>query len=1708
MNKKLHSTLFSQKLLRLVTAIVLLNLGCVFNLKAQETINTTIGSTGYTGTNSSGSGYAITFVIANNSGSDILITDMGRYGTTTHNGTTSQLWYSSTSLSGTYGTLAGPTWTMAASQTVSGITTTGVNTFNSGMSLLMPAGETWRFAAYTTGANNYSGTGVGTCTPNTFTSLSGVTMYVGDYQIGGAYVGYGATNNPRFFTGFLTYEVLPNGPNDAGAQEFVSPTLPVCSGTFPVTATIKNYGTNAINPVAVNWSVNGVLQTPSSYTSTLDTAGGTGNNTANVTLGSIVINNVPKTVKIWTSNPNGVADTSNLNDTIIEVFAASLNGTYTIGVTGADYSSLSAAVAALDTFGVCGPTTFLIDDGTYNESITLNSISGASATNTITFKSDPTNTALANQTYLASTTGDNFLWKFNDADYVILDSINMTATGSTYSRVLEYIGLNDFITVKNCNLTGANVVTTSTFNCVVFNNTGTGNLANDCVFENNNVSGGSYQFYWYGGSSVILEDNNKFINNTFTNFYYAGVSSYYQNNCEFIGNYFESAGTYSSTTIGYLLYRYFNDGESHVLGNTIVSTNNGGHAIYSAYCDASPSAPAIIANNFLSNTNSSSTGTIYGLLDQYSSNQKMYHNNISMLSGGASSAGARLYYSSSTYSGNEFVNNIVATYGNAKPIYFYRSGTTILTDYNVYYHPSTTLGYYNSNYNNLPSLQSGLSTELASFVIDPSFVSPTTGNLHIQNLALNGTAIPVGILSDIDGVSRTTVNPDRGADEINGPANDAAAFSFDSPTNPLCGSTINANIVVFNPGSLALNSLTLNWTINGVGQTPYLWSGAISPGSSDTIAIGSAVVSSGDEIVVWTSLPNGILDSNALFDTISIQLFGGLSGTYAIPGDFATIGNAIDSLNLFGACDTVIFSIAPGTYDEPIEIGNFSRVDPTAPVIFMSSTNDSADVIWDNTSAQMTVQLLGADFIWFQDLTIQNSFASGYNVIYLGGGASNNMFERVRMVGVNTTSISNLYSTFFNASGSIDEYNIVQDCRIENGSYGIYNYGSSQADVETGNQFINNEIVDFYYNGCYNYYQRDEVYKGNKITSNSVYTLLYGSSFYYVSGDFDISGNHVYPGSNGTSYFYCGMLISNSNGASFNDRATVENNIIVTGTNDYTGYTYGLWLTGTSLVNVYHNTSIVIDGGPFASALYFLTGNGNEYLNNLATVVKTDTSSTNTNGTGYAMYYSGGAVLDMDHNNYFSNGTTPIYYDGNFSNLSDFQTATMNDMHSLEVEPDFLDTINAVLCDIYLNNAGTPVSTSSDFEGLARNPNTPDIGAREFQSVGGNFLGPDKIICAAEAEEVLSIAVTSGTSVLWQDANSSTLSTTGSITVDQNTSFPVSVLITNQCGSGSDAISLTFVPNVDLAANTHICADDAVVLAPDGNGNPNATYSWFPGGQATAQLNVDMPGAYSVTKSQDGCISQASTIVSKSDKVELTDDEACAATLPYSVDASILGGISYSWNGGNAMTSAVNEFTSSGDYAITASDSFGCATSDTFHLEVIDTPVAVISNTGHSSNLFYLSSAQSQNVGMNGIYTWNFGDGTTSNDANPSHIFPWSGASQTFTVTLTVTNDCGTSETVSMEVTSDPLGINSLEASNSIIVYPNPSNGLITVTGDFASSVNVEVLDMTGRIVKSSNNASISNNQFELNLQDLSKGSYHIKIENDNYISINQIIIQ
>lgn len=172
-------------------------------------------------------------------------------------------------------------------------------------------------------------------------SPSSATIGIGDNE---ATVGYLVLDNTTtapvassstFTTSIATrpangqiYRFKPMPALDMDADSVII-AQPFCSNSSqPVSARIVNQGTATINTVTVQWSVDGVLQTPITYStapiSNFTTAPA---NSATLSLGEVFFaDNSPRTIKAWTSQPNGSADEVPANDTVVRVVSPGLLG--------------------------------------------------------------------------------------------------------------------------------------------------------------------------------------------------------------------------------------------------------------------------------------------------------------------------------------------------------------------------------------------------------------------------------------------------------------------------------------------------------------------------------------------------------------------------------------------------------------------------------------------------------------------------------------------------------------------------------------------------------------------------------------------------------------------------------------------------------------------------------------------------------------------------------------------------------------------------------------------------------------------------------------------------------------------------------------------------------------------------------------------------------------------------------------------------------------------------------------------------------------------------------------------------------------------------------------------------------------------------------------------------------------------------------------
>jgi len=228
-----------------------------------------------------------------------------------------QIWYNTTPINGAPTISTANGWVQIGGNIPIATATTNGNVvpIPQAVGLIMPAGSNWGF--YIAGSGITGGAGL-SYTNGTVGSASPYTDGTVTIECG-TNVGYGGPIpgplgfHVRQFNGGLSYTIL-GGANDAAVLSVDSPEV-FCAGVKNVIATIGNYGANQIDSVDVNWEVAGVAQPSFKFIGLLDTLNGTFPQTAQVTLGTYNFAAGTTNIRVWTSNPNGMSDTSNYNDT-------------------------------------------------------------------------------------------------------------------------------------------------------------------------------------------------------------------------------------------------------------------------------------------------------------------------------------------------------------------------------------------------------------------------------------------------------------------------------------------------------------------------------------------------------------------------------------------------------------------------------------------------------------------------------------------------------------------------------------------------------------------------------------------------------------------------------------------------------------------------------------------------------------------------------------------------------------------------------------------------------------------------------------------------------------------------------------------------------------------------------------------------------------------------------------------------------------------------------------------------------------------------------------------------------------------------------------------------------------------------------------------------------------------------------------------------
>ena len=345
-------------------------------------------------------------------------------------------------------------------------------------------------------------------------------------------------------------------------------------------------------------------------------------------------------------------------------------------------------------------------------------------------------------------------------------------------------------------------------------------------------------------------------------------------------------------------------------------------------------------------------------------------------------------------------------------------------------------------------------------------------------------------------------------------------------------------------------------------------------------------------------------------------------------------------------------------------------------------------------------------------------------------------------------------------------------------------------------------------------------------------------------------------------------------------------------------------------------------------------------------------------------------------------------------------------------------------------------------------------------------------ICAGSST---TLSVSGADTYLWTPPSSLNSSTSNVLSATPQTTTNYSVTgtyVSTGCNSNTSVNVIVYaIPTASAGIDMVGCVGSDTPLT----GSGGTTYVWTP----AALLNSNTGASVLFTSATAGTYNYTLTatngICSSTDNILITvtslplisasnDTSICSGS---TIALSAVGAVSYVWDPSSSLNSATGGTVSAmppstTDYTVTGTDMNGCASSDEVSVTVISSPVlSLSSDVTICINTFATLTATGTNS-----YFWSPAgslDTVTGATVIASPVF-----STTYLVVGT-SNGCSSSGSVNVTVETCS-GIQESLASENVIIYPNPSNGNMTINYKGDSDTDhllVRIINVNGQIVYS-----------------------------------------
>ena len=333
------------------------------------------------------------------------------------------------------------------------------------------------------------------------------------------------------------------------------------------------------------------------------------------------------------------------------------------------------------------------------------------------------------------------------------------------------------------------------------------------------------------------------------------------------------------------------------------------------------------------------------------------------------------------------------------------------------------------------------------------------------------------------------------------------------------------------------------------------------------------------------------------------------------------------------------------------------------------------------------------------------------------------------------------------------------------------------------------------------------------------------------------------------------------------------------------------------------------------------------------------------------------------------------------------------------------------------------------------------------------------------------------------------------ITPSLVTTFTYSVIGTNSnnCVSSNAAIgqlSVNAIPSIVVPATATICSGNSYTINPSGA----ATYTYSNGTNIVSPI---VTTSYSIAgTSSVGCVGYNTMTISVQPSITVSISGPTAVCAGQSITLTGNGAITYTWSNGVNSSSVTISPSVTSIYTLNAGNG-SCIGSATQSVLLYSNPSVNIISSGSvicTNENFTLAALGA------GTYTW-------SNGSSTSSIVLIATVSNSYSIIGLDANGCIGTASITQIV--DPcVGINEHgeNLQNKVRVFPNPSNGMITVSfGSLQNQSIIEIRNYLGELIYREYANGLNS---EINLKDVANGVYILRLITTNRTEMSTKIIK